>query len=279
MPTQGGVTIRFWGVRGTVPCPGPQTVRYGGNTACVELRCGDHLVVFDGGTGLRPLGESLHATTGAAIEADLLYSHTHLDHVLGLPFFAPVHTELTTLRLWAGHLLPNRTLKVVLRQLLSAPLFPVPPDLLRARLHYRDFRCGDTLALKPGIAVRTAPLAHPDRATGYRVEHAGKSVAYITDTEHAPGRPDTSILGLVANADVMIYDATYTDEEFDTRVGWGHSTWQEGVRLADAAGVRRLVIFHHDPDHDDAAMDRIAAAAEAARPGTIVAREGMVLEP
>jgi phosphoribosyl 1,2-cyclic phosphodiesterase len=126
--------------------------------------------------------------------------------------------------------------------------------------------------------VRTVPLSHPDRATGYRVEHAGKSVAYVTDTEHEPGRLDDNVLALVARADVMIYDSTYTDEEFPSRTGWGHSTWQEGVRLAAAAGVRRLVVFHHDPGRDDAALDRIAAAAAARRPGTLVAREGMVID-
>jgi phosphoribosyl 1,2-cyclic phosphodiesterase len=272
-----GVTVRFWGVRGTVPCPGPDTVRYGGNTACVELRCGGRLLILDGGTGLRPLGEALRAQ-GGQVEADLFLTHTHLDHILGLPFFAPAHAAETTLRLWAGNLLPGLELEAVLQRLLWAPFFPVPADLLRARLEFRDFVSGDTLHPHPGITVRTAPLSHPDRATGYRVEHAGRSVAYVTDTEHEPGRLDANVLALVARADTMIYDTTYTDEEFPSRVGWGHSTWQEGVRLADAAGVGRLVLFHHDPSRGDAALDRIAAAAAARRPGTLVAGEGMVIE-
>jgi phosphoribosyl 1,2-cyclic phosphodiesterase len=274
---EGAVTVRFWGVRGTIPCPGLGTARYGGNTACIELRCGNHLLILDGGTGLRPLGDAL--VQNGPVDADLFYSHTHLDHILGLPFFAPAHAADTRLRLWAGNLLPALTLETVLQRLMWTPLFPVSADLLRARLEFHDFTAGETLEPRPGITVRTLPLAHPDRATGYRIEHAGKTVTYVTDTEHEPGRRDPHVLSLAARADLLIYDATYTDEEFPARVGWGHSTWQEAVRLADAAEVRRLVLFHHDPGHDDDAMDRIAAAAASRRRGTLVAREGMTLEP
>lgn len=277
MSAEGAVTIRFWGVRGTIPCPGLATARYGGNTACIELRCGGHLLILDGGTGLRPLGDAL--VRNGPVDADLFYSHTHLDHILGLPFFAPAHAADARLRLWAGNLLPALTLEAVLQRLMWTPLFPVSADLLQAKLEFHDFTAGETLEPRPGIVVRTLPLAHPDRATGYRIEHAGKTVTYVTDTEHEPGRRDPHVLALAARADLLIYDATYTDEEFPARIGWGHSTWQEAVRLADAAEVRRLVLFHHDPGHDDDAMDRIAAAADRRRPGTLVAREGMVLEP
>jgi phosphoribosyl 1,2-cyclic phosphodiesterase len=127
--------------------------------------------------------------------------------------------------------------------------------------------------------LRTGLLNHPQRATGYRIGFQGKAVAYITDTEHEVGRPDRNILNLVDRADIMIYDCTYTDEEYPAHKNWGHSTWQEGVRLANAAKVKTLVLFHHDPDHDDEFMDRVAAAATDARPGTIVAHEGLVLQP
>jgi phosphoribosyl 1,2-cyclic phosphodiesterase len=129
------------------------------------------------------------------------------------------------------------------------------------------------------VTVKTAPLNHPNNATGYRIEAGGKAICYVTDTEHVIGQPDRAVLGLVAGADIMIYDATYTDEEYPNFVGWGHSTWQEGVRLADAAGVKLFVAFHHDPNHGDAVMDRIAADLEKARPGSVVAREGMILRP
>src|SRR3546814_20313018 len=121
-----------------------------------------------------------------------------------------------------------------------------------------------------GISLRTAPLNHPNGATGYRVDYGGKSICYITDTEHMPGQPDRNILELIAGADIVIYDSTYTDAEFPRYVSWGHSTWQEGARLADAAGAGRLVIFHHDPSPDDDFMDGIDSDAARATPGTLV---------
>ena len=270
-------TVRFWGVRGSIPCPGPETVRYGGNTACVEIRCGSHLLIFDGGSGLRPLGNEL-MRDGQRLDFDLFYSHTHLDHIGGLPFFAPCYEKRSHIRFWAGHLQPPSGIRAVLKKMMSAPLFPIPIDIFAATLEFREFSVGEVLHPHPGIALRTGPLNHPDGATGYRVEYKGKAAAYITDTEHRPG-DSMQHLRLVDRADVMIYDATYTDEEYPARRGWGHSTWQEAVRLADAAKVGTLVIFHHDPDHDDAFMDRVAAEAAAARPGTIVAKEGLILRP
>ena len=270
------VTVRFWGVRGSIATPGPDTVRYGGNTSCVEVGIGDRVFIFDAGTGLRLLGESLLARHGE-VDADLFFSHTHVDHVCGLPFFRPAFLPASRLRFWAGHLLPDNTLKGVLSEMMQAPLFPVPLDILQARIDYTDFPCGVVLNPAPDVTLRTAPLNHPNGATGYRIEHGAKAVAYLTDTEHRPGELDRNVLKLADRADLMIYDSTYTDEEYPSRVNWGHSTWQEAVKLAKAAHAKTLVIFHHDPGHDDEFMDRIAAAAEKARPGTLVAREGMVL--
>jgi phosphoribosyl 1,2-cyclic phosphodiesterase len=138
---------------------------------------------------------------------------------------------------------------------------------------------GEELAPGDGIAIRTAPLNHPNKATGYRIDYAGRSICYITDTEHEEGRRDSTIVDLIRDADLVIYDSTYTDEEYVNFRGYGHSTWQEGVRLVEAAGAKTLVIFHHEPGHDDDRMDEIAAAAEQMRSGTVVAREGMVLTP
>jgi len=271
-------TVRFWGVRGSIPCPGAETVRYGGNTSCVEMRCGNRLLIFDGGSGLRPLGNEL-MRVGQRLDFDLFYSHTHLDHVVGVPFFAPCYEAKSRIRFWAGHLEAQHGIATVISKMMSAPLFPVPMDIFAAKLKFRDFTAGETLTPHPGITIRTARLNHPGGATGYRIEYEGKSVAYITDTEHRPGERDPQVLQLIDHADVMIYDSTYTDAEYPTHHGWGHSTWQEAVRLAEAAQVKTLVIFHHDPDHDDAFMDRVAAEALAARAGTIVAREGLVLRP
>lgn len=268
-------SVTFWGVRGSIACAGHDFERYGGNTSCVEMRCGPHILVFDGGTGLRPLGAKLKAEEPLSL--DLFFSHSHIDHIVGIPFFSALFNAENRVRLWAGHLAPERTLNSVLCTMMQAPIFPVPPDIFAARTDYRDFRQGETLTPHPGLVLRTAPLNHPNRATGYRVEYGGKSACYVTDTEHKPGALDRNILDLVQGADLMIYDASYTDAEFPRFVGWGHSTWQEGVRLAERAGVKRLAIFHHDPSHDDTFMDGVAAAADAARPGTLVAREGLTL--
>mgnify|MGYP000952894031 CR=1 FL=1 len=269
--------VRFWGVRGTIATPGAANIRYGGNTSCIEMRCGPHLLIFDAGTGLRELGKTLEGA--GPFEADLFFTHTHLDHVAGLPFFRPFFDSGNRLRLWAGHLQPGRTLNEVLCRIMSAPLFPVPFEVLSTSVTTTDFRHGDLLTPHPQVRIRTIPLNHPDGATGYRVEYGGKSVCYVTDTEHSMGRLDQNIVDLIKGADLFIYDCTYTDAEFPQYVGWGHSTWEEGARLADAAGVKTFVIFHHDPDHGDSFMDRVATEAERRRPGTVVAKEGLVLRP
>ena len=275
-----GMTVRFWGVRGSLACPGSETVRYGGNTSCLEIRCGGHLIILDAGTGLRLLGRSLNDKT--PIDADLLFSHTHLDHIVGLPFFAPLFGAENTLRLWAGHLKPDHSLKEVVKSMMTAPLFPVPPELFAAKTSYNDFVAGEELDLRPNVRVITTTLSHPDNATGYRIEFEGKSVCYVTDTEHSENGLDQQILELIDGADLVIYDSTYTDEEYhsesSSKVGWGHSTWQEAVKLARAANVKKLVVFHHDPLHDDDFMDDIGRQTAAEFPNSIVACEGMVLD-
>lgn len=268
-------SVRFWGVRGSIACPGETHRRYGGNTSCLEVRCGEHLLIFDAGTGLRPLGETLADDEGVA--GDLFLTHTHLDHIVGLPFFDPLFRPHACFRLWAGHLQPDLTLREVLSKFMMAPLFPVPPEIFSCNISFHDFKAGETLTPRPGVTLRTAPLNHPNRATGYRIEYRGKALCYVTDTEHVDGQTDQNVLSLIDKADMVIYDSTYTDAEFAAHRNWGHSTWQEGVRLCEKAGAKRLVIFHHDPDHDDAFMDGVAADAAKARPGTLVAQEGMVL--
>lgn len=270
------ITIRFWGVRGSTPTPSPRYHRYGGNTSCIEVRCSDQLLILDAGTGLRELGLALTST--GPIDADLLLTHTHLDHLGGLPFFGPIYERGNRFVLWTGHLAPERSLEGVLREFMADPVFPIPPSRFAAEVRYRDIRAGESFEPREGIVVTTAPLRHPNRATGFRIAHRGRSVCYVTDTEHIIGQRDPNIVALARNSDVLIYDCSFTDAEFPSYVGWGHSTWEEGVRIADEANVGTLVIFHHDPSHDDDFMDEIAAVAKRIRPTTVVAQEGMVIE-
>lgn len=270
-----GLSVRFWGVRGSIACPGPAYARYGGNTSCIEVQCGGERLIFDGGTGLRALGE--HLKLEEPLEADIFLSHAHLDHIIGIPFFRSLFAKGNKFRFWAGNLAPDSSLKTVLKAMMQAPLFPVPVEIFAAETSYHDFRAGETLTPRPGITLKTAALNHPNGATGYRVECGSRSICYVTDVEHRGDALDPTVLALIDRADIFIYDCTYTDEEYPRFKGWGHSTWQQGVRLADAAQVGRFVVFHHDPSHDDRFMDHIAAAVGEMRPGSVVAREGMVL--
>ena len=279
-PAAGGsdFTIRFWGVRGTVATPGPDTVRYGGNTSCIEVRCGGERLVFDVGTGARVLGKCVEDE--GPCDAHIFLTHTHLDHVVGFPFFRPAYCATNRFHLWAGHLREQgMALETTLADLMCKPLFPVPLDVMQAAREFHDFDAGATLDLASGLAIRTGRLNHPGGATGYRVDYAGRSFALITDTEHTPGAPDGNVLALIEGCDVVVYDATYTDDSFTRFRGWGHSTWQEGLRLCEAAGAGRLVAFHHDPDADDAILAGIDTALAERRPGSCVAAEGLVLTP
>jgi phosphoribosyl 1,2-cyclic phosphodiesterase len=271
------ISVRFWGTRGSIACPGTSSLRYGGNTPCVEVRCGKYTLILDAGTGIRPLGNALVQSTNSK-DFDIFLSHGHIDHVIGLPFFAPLFLEDRVVRVWGGNFQAVGGVEEAVRKLMSFPFFPLQIDALHATLEFHDFNPGDIITPRPGVTVRTAPLHHPGGATGYRIEHGGRAVTYITDVEMNDGPADSALLALTKDAGLVIMDATYTDEELPSRLGWGHSSWQQAVRLADAAKADKLCLFHHDPDHDDAFMDKIKCAAETARPNTIVASEGMQID-
>jgi phosphoribosyl 1,2-cyclic phosphodiesterase len=272
--------VRFWGVRGSIAAAGPETAQVGGNTSCVEVRVGEGvdetLIVLDAGTGLRRLGESLRGP----VAAHLFLSHLHWDHIQGFPFFGPAYVPGNRIRVHA----PERcaadgNVRAALDAQMRAPHFPVGLDAMRAELSFCAVAAGAQLVIGAGgVSVQTAAAKHPNGCLAYRVAAGGRSVVYATDTEHdASGRIDRQLLELARGADVLIYDAQYTVDEYAGKRGWGHSTAEEGARLAEAAGVGQLVLYHHDPTHDDWQIARIEAATRARFPNTVAAREGLLL--
>jgi phosphoribosyl 1,2-cyclic phosphodiesterase len=274
------VRVTLWGTRGSLASPGPETVRYGGNTACVEVRGRDGTVcVLDAGTGIRRFGAQLEHD---GRRVDLLLTHLHMDHIQGLGFFRPLDWPDQEVHIWGP---PSTALDLGARlgRYLSPPLFPVRLRELACRLTLHDvpaerFQVG-------GLAVEAALVCHPGPTVGYRITEDGASVAYVPDHEPAlgssrfPGAPSwTSGFDLAAGVDLLVHDAQYTDAEYRERIGWGHSSIPQALAFAAAASVRRLVLFHHDPSHDDETLDGLVSAAPAPRAlpfEVIPGREGM----
>ena len=276
--TENQFTVKFWGVRGSIPCPGPQTVRYGGNTPCVEMQVGGKRFIFDGGTGIHVLGQSL--LPKMPLEAYIFFTHSHWDHVQGFPFFVPGFVAGNKFHIYGAVAPDGSTVEQRLNDQMLHPNFPVPLQIMQSNLDFCEVSPGKTIHIED-IAVETVLLNHPGESVGYRVNFNGGSAVYVTDTEHYPDKLDENVLRLANNADILIYDSTYTDDEYysskSPKIGWGHSTWQEAIKVAEAANVKTLVIFHHDPSHDDEFLDRIGQEAKQRFPGAVMAKEGMVL--
>jgi phosphoribosyl 1,2-cyclic phosphodiesterase len=276
---QNQFTVHFWGVRGSIASPGAETVRYGGNTPCVEMRVGQERLIFDGGTGLRVLGQSLLGQM--PLEAHMFFTHSHWDHIQGFPFFVPAFIKINKFSVY-GAVAPNgATIQQRLNDQMLHPNFPVPLQIMGADLKFFDIEVGVPIQIGD-VKVENALLNHPGEAIGYRVNWQGYAAAYVTDTEHFPDRLDENVIFLARNADLLIYDATYTDEEYSSekspKVGWGHSTWQEAVKVAKAANVKKLVIFHHDPLHNDEFLDRVGEQVAQKFPNSLMAREGLSIQ-
>ena len=269
------LTVKFWGVRGSIACPSPNHIKYGGNTSCIEVTASGHRLILDAGTGIRGLGQEYMKNDVSNIH--ILLTHTHWDHINGFPFFVPAYDPRRSLHIMAGHLRGKEGIQNVLAAQMDNPMFPVPLSAMQAQMRFEDFQAGMSFNVYEDVHVRTCALNHPNGATGYRIEHKGSSVCYITDTEHVPGKMDENILGLIEGADMVIYDSTYTEEEFPSKIGWGHSTWNEGVKLCREVGAKSMAIFHHDPEHEDDFMDKLGEEAKAEWDQTFVAREGMEL--
>lgn len=275
----GAPVLTCWGVRGSLPVPGPCTALYGGNTTCFEVEVpiaesGEaRRFIVDAGSGLHGLGRS--RDWSGVRRVDLLLTHLHHDHLIGLPFFHAMFTPGLELHVWCGHL-GGATARAGLRRMFSPPLFPVELDVFPATLRFHGFRAGETLSIE-GAPVRTALLDHPSGSTGYRFDGAGGSLAIVTDIEHKAGGPDRDVVALCRGADTLLYDSMLEEADYGRCKGWGHSTVAAGVALAKAAGVRRLVGCHHAPEHDDAAMADRERRLQAAWPEALMAREGLRL--
>ncbi len=285
-------TVTFWGTRGSIPTPGAHTARYGGNTPCVAVEgAGGQLVILDAGTGIRALGLQLVERQNGAVNAEILLSHAHWDHIQGLPHFKPFFSPGNAVRIW-GSRQGTTSLEAILRQQMDPAVFPIPLDALSAKLTVQQVDPGEFTV--GAFRVRAMRLRHPGTTLGYRLTPAaaagGASMAYVTDNELGPGghydTPATwrkDLVAFLANVELLIHDAMYTPQELEQHRGWGHSTFEEAVTLAAEAGVRRLVLFHHEPEHGDAEVDGLLSAARRAAKarGTpaevLAAREGMTL--
>jgi phosphoribosyl 1,2-cyclic phosphodiesterase len=278
------VRATIWGCRGSIPTPGAETVRYGGNTSCLEVALADDTVlVFDAGTGIRNLGRELEARGTRRLH--LLLTHLHLDHLEGLRFFGPMWDERVEVDIW-GPPSPTLALHERIARAFSPPLFPVELADVPARVRFHDIprrRWRISGALLSAIFV-----VHPGPTVGYRIEQNGASLAYIPDHEPAlagsiEGRTLDWLSGapLAVEADVLFHDAQYSEDEYPDRIGWGHSSVADAVAFADAVRARRMLMFHHDPLHSDAELEQLVARAQSlSRNGSQpeLAREGMVLE-
>lgn len=274
--TDGGLTLRFWGVRGSTPVSGPDYAEFGGNTPCLEVRCGERLFVVDAGSGLYACGQ--HNRADLPKEVDLLFTHLHLDHTGGLPFFKPaVFDPERTINTWCGNL-DGQSAEETLERLYSPPLFPVTLDILPCTLKHHGFRAGEPLIFADGTRVDTILLNHPQGSVGYRFEHAGKRLCVISDIEHSDPWPDAALAAFVEGADLIVYDGMFTDCEYPSCRGWGHSTWQKGVELAQSAGVKALAIIHLHPGHSDATLRGVESDMQAIMPSAYIARERQFVE-
>ncbi len=274
--------IRFWGTRGSIPTPGPTTVRYGGNTSCVEVRdSSGALLVLDAGTGLRELGISLMSSNGnKPFAIELLLSHLHWDHIQGIPFFRPAYVPNSTMRI-TGPKQHSTSMKDLLGLGMDDPFFPVDIDDLPAKIDIDEMQDGSEERIGP-YRVRAASIVHPAPALAYRIEADGRCLVYATDTEDPFSGKPNPVIELASGADTLIHDAQYLKSDF--KPTWGHSTIDSAIDVAARARVKRLVLFHHDPDRSDDALDHIGREASHAgrerMPGleVVVAREGLELE-
>jgi phosphoribosyl 1,2-cyclic phosphodiesterase len=279
----GGVTrLTFWGVRGSIPTPGAGTVRYGGNTSCVEVRSGDDIIILDAGTGLRALGRALLTEfKNRPLNLTLLVTHTHWDHIQGLPFFAPIYNPRCRLRI-LGAPGTRESLVNALTGQMESTYFPVPFSKVPGNIEIEEVK-DFNFNIGP-VQVRAQRSNHPGLCFGYRLFSPDSLIVFFPDSEPRGGDEDREMLAFIRDADVLILDAQYDAAEYQTHVGWGHGCLDETVALALKAGVRHLCLFHHDPGHDDKTIDafvkraRQIVAKAKSKMKVDAAKEGMTIE-
>ncbi len=274
--TKDRIEVKIWGARGSLPIAAPCYNKFGGNTMCLELRCGESILLFDAGSGLPVAGRAL--LDEGKREFHLFFSHSHYDHIIGLPFFLPLYFPDVSVTFWTGHLGQVMKTNELLAEFMHPPFFPVGPEVFKSAVVTHEFQPGDTLNPSDKITIKTARLNHPGGAVGYRVEFAGQSVAMVFDTVHEPGVLDDGVMDLIRGVDLFFYDSSFTDEEFERFRHFGHSTWQQAIRLAQASGAKRVGFIHHSPFRTDAELSLIEAEARQLFPGAFCARDMQKIE-
>jgi phosphoribosyl 1,2-cyclic phosphodiesterase len=267
--------VKFWGVRGSTPTPQTENLRYGGNTSCVEVRLGDQIYIFDCGTGFRVLGHELEREFGdRPFAAHVFVSHFHWDHIQGMPFFRPLYDSPNGQFIFHSSSRAHN-LEQVFAEQMASPYFPVNLDQMKAKRDFYDIENG-CLPMGDGIQIKTAWLNHPQGCMGFRLETKEGVLVYATDNEPGDANFDKAVRKLAEGADILIYDAQYLPEEYEARRrGWGHSHWREAVNVVMESGAKELILYHHDPDHTDAIVDKVVTDARSYYPHVRAASEGL----
>lgn len=271
--------LKYYGTRGSIPVPGKDTIEYGGNTACVRIMIDSTLVILDGGSGLRVLGKELmqHEFGNGQGVAHIFFSHAHWDHINGFPFFLPAYVRGNRFILY-GNRSSSSSLKQILSHQQNDVNFPIRLKDMSSSLEFVELRVGQKVHLAKAL-ISCAPLNHRhlSGSLAYRIEAESKKIVYISDYEHYDTL-DTKLVEFARDADLIIYDSMFTPDEYKKRKGWGHSTYLEGIKIAKAANVKQLHLFHHNPDHSDRFMDEVEKQAQKLSPHTYAAKEGWEIE-